>query len=175
MLANSVRCVAAVLLLLGAVGCEKNKASSQPAPDDLDVKEPAKPVTKPAPTAKVVFRAGKPDQAVVLVEVVQKRAEVQKGLMYRRSMAKNHGMLFLMRRREVQGFWMKNTLISLDMIFIDDDMKVVGVVHNTVPMDETTRSVNKPSRFVLETNAGWAKANKVGAGSVAKFVGVKKR
>jgi len=167
----------AVLLLVSAASCDRNRSSSQGqgTPDDLDVNDPRKPVQRPTPTAKVVFRAGKPDAATVLVEIVQKPKDVQQGLMYRRSMPRNQGMLFLMKRREVHSFWMRNTLIPLDMIFIDQDMTVVGVVHNTVPMDETSRSVGKPSSFVLETNAGWAKANKVGANTRAKFVGVPQR
>lgn len=163
----------ALAAVVTAVGCDRNKTSSASPPDDLDVSKPRRHRPAPKPTGKVVFRSGEPDQISVAVEVVYKDADVRRGLMYRRELAENRGMLFLMKRREVQGFWMQNTLIPLDMIFIDDDYSVVGVVRDTVPMDKTTRSVDKPSRYVLEVNAGWAKRHKVDAGTRARFVGVR--
>ena len=164
--------LAAGLMMLSTANCDKNRTSSHGAPDDLDVHDPRKPDVRPTPTARVVFRAGKADEVFVLVEIVQKDEEVRRGLMYRRSMPMNQGMLFLMRTRKVQGFWMRNTLIPLDMIFMDQDLRVVGVVRDTVPMDDAIRTGDKPSRYVLETNAGWARANNVTASSQAAFVGV---
>jgi len=163
----------AAVAVIAACGCDRNKTSAAGGSDDLDVHKPHKHKPPPKPTAKVVFRPDKPDQVVVAAEVVYTQQDTRRGLMYRRSLPANQGMLFLMERREIQGFWMQNTLIPLDMIFIDDDRSVVGVVHDTVPMDKTTRSVDKPSRYVLEVNAGWAKRHKVAAGTHAKLIGVR--
>jgi uncharacterized membrane protein (UPF0127 family) len=81
-------------------------------------------------------------------------------------------MLFLMPEDEIHTFWMRNTLIPLDMIFIQRDLVVAGVVENAEPRTDTLRSVGKPSSYVLEVNGGWAAAHGVGAGTKASFDGV---
>ena len=81
-------------------------------------------------------------------------------------------MLFLFDRASVQSFWMKNTLISLDMIFIDENFRVVGVVENAEPLTLDPRTVGAPSRYVLEVNAGVAARHGIGTGSVVEFVNV---
>jgi len=108
----------------------------------------------------------------VHVEVVRSPEERAKGLMYRRELPALHGMLFLFETQEVQSFWMKNTYIPLDLIFIDEKMKVAGVTPNAEPLTETSRKVDKPSRFVLEVNAGFAQRHGVTAGTRVTFEGV---
>lgn len=108
----------------------------------------------------------------VNVEVVSSPRAVERGLMYRTHLPIDDGMLFLMGEEEVQSFWMHNTLIALDMIFIGKDMKVVGIVENSEPRTDTSRSINKPSSYVLEVNGGWSAKNGIAAGTVAKFENV---
>src|SRR5690606_1571305 len=109
----------------------------------------------------------------VKVEVVATEPLIQKGLMYRRHLPLDAGMLFLMGGPEREHtFWMRNTLIPLDMIFIDREMTVVGVVENAEPLTETLRTVGKPSSFVLEVNAGFSKQHKIGPGTKVRFVNV---
>jgi uncharacterized membrane protein (UPF0127 family) len=64
------------------------------------------------------------------------------------------GMLFVFDRDSVHTFWMKNTLIPLDMLFISSDQTIVGIVENATPQTETPRAVGLPSRYVLEINGG---------------------
>ncbi len=104
--------------------------------------------------------------ARVAVEVVRKRRMILRGLMYRQHLPADRGMLFLMEREEIQTFWMKNTLIPLDMLFITSEMVVAGVIENTVPLQTRRKySIDQPSRYVLEVNGGWSKAHGVGAGT----------
>lgn len=110
---------------------------------------------------------------VVEVEVVQKEAELERGLMYRKHLDPDAGMLFLMGETRVHTFWMRNTYIPLDMIFIKADLTVAGVAADAVPQDESLRSVDEPSLYVLEVNAGWAKKHGIGAGAKVGFVRVK--
>jgi uncharacterized membrane protein (UPF0127 family) len=107
--------------------------------------------------------------AEVTVEIARTARQIQRGLMYREHMPPDHGMLFLMGPERIQSFWMRNTLISLDMIFIGKDMTVAGVVANTEPLTDTSRRVDRPSSYVLEVNAGWAAAHHVGAGTRVRF------
>lgn len=120
----------------------------------------------------VTFATPQGDVAVQ-AEVVSTPAKIQKGLMYREHLALDAGMLFLMGRDEDWAFYMRNTLIPLDMIFITRDMTVAGVAANAIPRDETNLKVGKPSRYVLEVNGGWAAAHHVAAGTKVRFDRVK--
>jgi uncharacterized membrane protein (UPF0127 family) len=84
--------------------------------------------------------------------------------MYRRTMGEEHGMLFHLDERRDHTFWMHNTCISLDMLFVDDDGMVVGIVEGASPLTDTTRSVGCASSWVLEVNAGWCRRHGVRAG-----------
>jgi uncharacterized membrane protein (UPF0127 family) len=101
----------------------------------------------------------------VAVEVMRSDAERERGLMYRTELATDHGMLFLFASDDIHTFWMKNTYIPLDMIFIAQDLTVAGVVANAEPRTLTGRTIGKPSRHVLEVTAGWAAAHGVGPGT----------
>lgn len=125
----------------------------------------------PVPTAKVTL-AGTAGPSVVTVEVVASPGLIQRGLMYRKFLAPEAGMLFLMPDEDDHQFWMKNTLIPLDIMFISSDMKVVGILENMQPHDTNSRGVGAVSRYVLEVNAGWAKAHGVSAGTSITFDGV---
>lgn len=120
----------------------------------------------------VVFEPPGRAKAAVLVEVVRTPEAIQRGLMYREEMDEDRGMLFLMPQEEVQSFWMRNTYIALDMIFVGRDKVVVGVVEDATPMTDTGRTVGKPSLYVVEVNAGWAKAHGVTAGVRVRFKNV---
>lgn len=123
------------------------------------------------PTAKVVLE-GAGGASAVTVEVVQSPGLVQKGLMYRKYLDADAGMLFLMGDVDDHYFWMKNTLISLDIMFITTDLQVAGILENMQPHDTNSKGVGKPSLYVLEVNGGYAKAHGISAGTKVRFEGV---
>ncbi|MCX7945148.1 MAG: DUF192 domain-containing protein [Deltaproteobacteria bacterium] len=90
------------------------------------------------------------------VELAITEEERQKGLMFRENLPEDSGMLFLFKDESIHNFWMKNTYIPLDLIFIASDMSVVGTYKNAKPLSEDNISIGKPSRYVLEINAGLA-------------------
>ncbi len=90
------------------------------------------------------------------VEFADSPLERQYGLMCRRSLAADRGMLFDFQRPQPLAFWMRNTLIPLDIIYIAQDGRVVSVVANARPLDETPLPSNGPARAVLELPAGRA-------------------
>lgn len=108
----------------------------------------------------------------VWVEIARTDAERARGLMWRRELADDAGMLFLFEQEELQSFWMKNTLIPLDMIFIRGDLTVAGIVENAAPLSLESRSVGVPSKYVLEVNGGWARRHGVEAGTPVVLLGV---
>ena len=98
--------------------------------------------------------------------------ERQRGLMYRDSLGEDEGMLFLFEEMGPLSFWMKNTWIPLDMLFIDDDLTVVGIVDNAEPMTTTPRNPGGHSRFVLEVKGGLSQQLGMVAGQKVRFEGV---
>ncbi|AEI65964.1 DUF192 domain-containing protein [Corallococcus macrosporus] len=108
----------------------------------------------------------------VEVEIAATADALQRGMMWRTELAEGKGMLFLFPYERVQGFWMKNTLISLDMIFITSDMRVAGIVSRAEPRSRATRSVGAPSQYVLEVPGGWTEKVGIRKGSAVRFEGV---
>ena len=95
--------------------------------------------------------------------------------MWRSSVPDGTGMLFIFPSEVVQSFWMRNTLIPLDMLFVDRSFKVVGVVQWAEPQTLTSRTVGKPSIYVLEVPGGWTAKNGVKTGARVELEGELKR
>ena len=106
------------------------------------------------------------------VEVVFTPALRQQGLMYRKELPESSGMLFLFERERQLSFWMRNTYLPLDMVFIRADRIVLGVVENAEPLTEDTRMVPGVSQFVLEVNAGYCRRHGIGEGTRVEFIDV---
>ena len=107
-----------------------------------------------------------PSGVRVLAEFAYTWAVIERGLMYRWSVPDGTGMLFDMGHLAVHRFWMKDTLVPLDMVFIAPNWVVVGIVPNTVPHDVTLRGVDALSRYVLEVPGGWCARNGVDRGQI---------
>lgn len=88
------------------------------------------------------------------IEFAENDYERETGLMHRESMALKQGMLFVQEEMRVQNFYMKNTQIPLDLVFINDDLKIVSFQENAKPFDETSLSSQVPAKYILEINAG---------------------
>ena len=112
--------------------------------------------------------------ACVVVEVADSLVERQMGLMNRSKLAEDAGMLFVFEGVEVHSFWMKNTLLPLDAIWITDTWHVVEI-QSMVPCVENPCPVYTPAfpaKYVLEVNAGWAEKNGVGPGALVTPYGI---
>ncbi len=88
------------------------------------------------------------------VEVMENDEQRARGLMFRREMAADRGMLFDFKKVQPVAFWMKNTYIPLDMIFIDERGEIVNIAENTEPLSERSVPSGRPVLGVLEVNAG---------------------
>ena len=106
------------------------------------------------------------------VELAVKDAERQRGLMYREHLADDDGMLFLFERQQPLAFWMKNTWIPLDMLFITEDLTVLGIVEGAEPLTTSSRRVPGESRFVLELRGGLSSELGLKSGQKVRFEGV---
>lgn len=99
------------------------------------------------------------------IEVADDEAERNQGLMFREAMPRFEGMLFVYEREQPVSFWMKNTLIPLDMLFFDATGRLTHVHENAVPGDLTPIPSEGPAQFVLEINGGAARALGIGPGA----------
>ena len=90
------------------------------------------------------------------IELARTPAEMERGLMFRDRLAPDHGMLFLYEEDRAVSFWMKNTLIPLDLIFADATGRIVQIAERAVPMSTALISSDGPVRAVLEVNGGTA-------------------
>jgi hypothetical protein len=91
------------------------------------------------------------------IEIAESPDEVEIGLMGRSTMEEHQGMLFLFSGEEYRSFWMKNTILPLDMLFINADMEIVTIHADTTPFSEQSYPSSRPARYVLEVNAGFAR------------------
>jgi len=103
------------------------------------------------------------------IEVSDNAPERAQGLMWRKAMGENQAMLFIFPAPEQQAFWMKNTIMPLDIIFIDEDNVIVKIHKNAVPYSEKSLPSEKNSIFVVETIAGYCDKNGVKEGDKIKF------
>ena len=87
--------------------------------------------------------------------VADEESERNTGLMNINTLPKDKGMLFIFDDEKPRSFWMANTPLSLDIIFVDADSTIVRIHHSTKPYDETNYRSEKPSKFVVEVNAGY--------------------
>jgi len=89
------------------------------------------------------------------IEIADNDAKRQRGLMFRKTMEDAQGMLFVFVVSEQQSFWMKNTILPLDIIYINSQAEVVSIQKNAVPYSEKSLPSFKPAQYVVEVNAGY--------------------
>lgn len=118
-----------------------------------------------ADTPIATFTNGDEVVGQFFLEIADDEEEQRRGLMYRTEMRENWGMIFPYEDDEIHQFWMKNTLIPLDMLFIGADGVVKGIVADAEPLTVTGRTIHEPSRHVLELNAGTCAKLGIVAGS----------
>jgi uncharacterized protein len=116
-----------------------------------------------------------PDGYKVQVEVAANDELRAQGLMYRDRLREAHGMIFVFARTDVYPFWMKNTLIPLDMVWIDEGRRVVHVKTSVPPCQADpcpSYDPQVPARYVLEVAGGVAKQHGLKAGDLLQFSGL---
>jgi len=103
------------------------------------------------------------------IEIAEDEYETQTGLMYRTNLETNHGMLFIFPDVQMRSFYMKNTKIPLDIIYIDENKTIVSFQKNAKPMDETSLPSDAPAKYVLEINGGLSDEWKLAVGDKISF------
>lgn len=110
-----------------------------------------------------------PNAPRLTLELARTEAHRNHGLMYRTTMPEDHGMLFSWADEQRRTFWMRNTCLPLDMLFIARDGTIAGIVENVPVLNELPRTVACPAAHVLEVNAGFCRRHGVKAGMRVLF------
>lgn len=132
------------LILFGSVSCKEEQKEVKPLKIEFKKEGELR-----------VFKA-KSDSLIASfdIEIAEDDYEIQTGLMNRYAMDDNHAMLFIFPDMRLRAFYMKNTYIPLDIIYIDKDNVIVSIQENAEPFDETSLPSKVPAQYVLEINAG---------------------
>lgn len=112
-------------------------------------------------------------KAKIDLEIADSEYERQLGLMNRKEMKENEGMLFIFPMQQLQSFWMRNTLISLDIMFVNDQKKIVTIHKDTKILSETSYPSSAPSIYVVETLAGFADRHNIKVGDTIDWMGTR--
>jgi len=105
----------------------------------------------------------------IQIEIADNDFERQTGLMYRKKMDTDKGMLFVFEKSEIKSFYMKNTYIPLDIIYIDSNKTIINIVKNAEPLNETSLYSDAPATYVLEVNAGLSEKLSIKKGDKISF------
>ena len=138
-----------------AVGCRREQAQIKPPPDPAAARP-----------GKTMIRAGK---AVLWVEIVDDPRSRELGLMYRRELPGDEGMLFVFEQEQPLSFWMRNTYIPLDIAFADSRGVILNILQMKPLIDSIHYNSKGPARYAIEMNQGWFAASGVAAGDTVRF------
>jgi uncharacterized membrane protein (UPF0127 family) len=109
----------------------------------------------------------------LLTEIADTPELTAKGLMYRKSIPKDYAMLFIFENEEPRGFWMKNTLIPLDIIFLNKNKEIINIAKNVPPCKQSpckSYYSKKPAKYVVEIRGGLSKKMHIKAGDTIEFL-----
>ena len=134
-----------LMALVGITGC-KNEKNEKVLTREI-------PFTKEG-TLSLVRSTNDSLIATLDIEIAEGEYETATGLMYRNSMEENQAMLFIFDRESPLSFYMKNTQFPIDIIYLDKDLKIVEVYRDAKPFDPTPLPSRRPTKYVLEVNAG---------------------
>ena len=141
-----------VVLSLTMANCQSKKTATQANSNDLTTEVQFK------KEGELKFLDGKTEKLIskIDIEVAQTPDEEQQGLMFRRSMADSLGMLFVFDVEEQQSFWMKNTYIPLDIIYVGAKKEIVSIAQNCKTLSEESIPSEGPAKYVVEVNGGYS-------------------
>lgn len=109
------------------------------------------------------------EKTTIEIEISDTEEERNLGLMHRRTLPDQAGMLFIFEKDKERNFWMKNTFLSLDFVFINSENKVANIKTNIAPMSEQGVPSEAPVKYVLELNAGFAEGYQLQIGDLVNI------
>jgi hypothetical protein len=149
------------LLLLFQCGEEEKKPQTEEGTSAGRVVEPERDLT-------FLSESGTPIKTIQ-VELADNDMERSQGLMDVNEMPQDHGMLFIFDGNELRSFWMANTPLSLDIMYVNSDSSIVRIYQNTIPFSDRSLPSEYPAQFVVETNGGFSVEHGITEGMKIRF------
>lgn len=155
--------VAILLAILSglAYSCKEEKKKSKVTPIEITFKKEGELLLLKASNDSIIKRLN--------IEIADDDYQTETGLMYRKSMEDSQGMLFIFPDSQYRAFYMRNTQIPLDIIYIDANRTIVSIQKNAKPFDEASLPSDGPAKYVLEINAGLSSEWKLEKGDKIQF------
>jgi uncharacterized membrane protein (UPF0127 family) len=155
-------------LMLVLLACNQPSAADSASPPSAanTVETAANPALESEGVRRIPLRLK--DQTLQ-VELALTPAEQQQGLMFRKSMEPNHGMLFVFHEEQTLGFWMRNTYLPLSIAYLNAERKIVDI-QDMQPLSEQIHRSSQPAKYALEVNQGWFSTQQITLGTLAEFV-----
>lgn len=150
-----------VVLILSFIGCEGKKTentSNQPKGRTITIVDELTFINKDGE-----------DISTISIALADEPDERNQGLMDVNEMGQDEGMLFIFDNEELQAFWMANTPLPLDIMYVNNDSVIVRIYQNTTPFSQTTLPSEAPARYVVETNGGYALRHGITEGDKIRF------
>ena len=127
--------------------------------------EPAGDLGKPLDEVwRIVFRNSKGENVVLDCEVARTEKDKERGLMFRKTLAKNHGMIFVYNKPEEMNFWMRNTVLPLSIAYVHEKLFIASI-HDMKPLDLDVVSSDIAVLYAIEVNQGWFRSNSIHSGN----------
>ena len=163
--------VALLWLMIGLLttGCSGGGCGGSKSGADSSTAQEGQPLSGLPVTTVRIFPDGASYE--VSAEVVTTPEDQATGMMYRTELDENAGMLFVFDSQRYLSFWMKNTLIPLDMIFINSDKEIVDINHNATPRSTNSFAAAAPALYVLEVNGGYCTERNIQIGDRVDITG----
>lgn len=162
MLFKHLKVAIILVLLIGlAYSCKEEKKKSKVTPIEIAFKKEGELLLLKASNDSII----KP----LNIEIADDEYQTETGLMYRKTMEDSQGMLFIFPDSQYRAFYMRNTQIPLDIIYIDANRTIVSIQKNAKPFDETSLPSEGPAKYVLEINAGLSTEWKLEKGDKIQF------
>lgn len=148
-----------ILTSIPNFGGSGSKAASVKTPVNANAPAPRSSIQFQKQGTLTINRQSNHAPLVVDIEVADTETKRNQGLMYRRHMEPHHGMLFIMENLKEQNFYMRNTYISLDIIYLDENKKIVSIAKNTETLNDNSIPSNGNALYVLEVVAGYGETH----------------
>ncbi|HEX9825194.1 MAG TPA: DUF192 domain-containing protein [Flavobacteriaceae bacterium] len=162
MFLKHLKAVILLALLSGlAYSCKEDKKQSKVTPVEINFKKEGELLLLKASNDSIIKQLS--------IEIADDDYQTETGLMYRKNMDEFQGMLFIFPDSQYRSFYMRNTEIPLDIIYIDENKTILNIQKNAKPFDETSLPSEGPAKYVLEINAGLSTAWNLEKGDKIEF------
>lgn len=149
-----------IIVFLFLTGCGEKKTERSDSPKGRTIKI--------VDDLRFISKQGE-EITTLSIAIADEPNERNQGLMDVNELAQDAGMLFIFDKEELQSFWMANTPLPLDIMYVNNDSVIVRIYQNTTPFSETGLPSEAPARFVVETNGGYALTHGITEGDKVRF------